>query len=39
MKANKWIIYESEKAKLNSMNLDPKEYEKRLREILRRLKI
>lgn len=33
----KWAVYEREKAKL--ANLPPSEYEKRLKELIRRLKI
>ena len=34
---DKWAIYEREKAKL--LNLPPREYEKRLKELIRRLKL
>ena len=34
---DKYAIYEAEKAKL--VNLPPREYEKRLKELIRRLKL
>ena len=34
---DKWAIYETEKAKLAT--LPPREYEKRLKELIRRLKL
>lgn len=34
---NKWREYEREKTRLQTQNLPPKEYERRLREIARRL--
>lgn len=36
---NKYIIYETEKTKLQALNLPPKEYEKALRELLKKLKL
>ena len=39
MKTNKYIAYEAEKAKIESLNLPYEEYEKALRELARRLKI
>lgn len=32
-------LYEAEKAKLEKLNITPEEYEKRIREILRKLKL
>ena len=34
---DKYAVYEAEKAKL--LNLPPREYEKRLKELIRRLKL
>jgi len=34
---NKWHEYEREKAKLRQLNLPPREYERRLNELARRL--
>lgn len=39
MKNNKYILYEREKAKLQGLNLTYEEYERRLRELARKLKI
>lgn len=36
---NKYAEYERRKARLRQLNLTPREYEKRLREIARKLKI
>ena len=36
---NKWHVYELEKAKIARMNLSPNEYEKRIRELARKLEI
>lgn len=38
-KMNKYAEYERVKERLQKLNLPPQEYEKRLREIARRLKI
>lgn len=38
-KKQRYRQYEREKAKLRRMKLDDKEYEKRLREIVKRLKL
>ena len=35
----KWVVYEKEKAKLEALNLPHEEYERRLRELAKRLKI
>lgn len=39
MKINRYIKYESEKAKLQAMNLSYEEYERKLRELAKKLKI
>lgn len=39
MKKNKYITYEKEKAKLDQLNLPYEEYERKLRELARKLKI
>lgn len=39
MKTNKYITYEIEKAKIESLNLPHEQYEKALRDLARRLKI
>ena len=39
MKRNKYIQYETEKASLEAMNLPYEEYERRLRELARKLKV
>lgn len=39
MKTNKYIAYEIEKAKIESLNLPHEQYEKALRDLARRLKI
>lgn len=39
MKASKWLTYEREKRRLQMRNLPPKEYEKRLAEVCKRLGI
>ncbi len=36
---SKYILYESEKAKLEAMNLPYEEYERKVRELARKLKI
>ena len=35
----KWQQYEAEKRRLQAMNLSPKEYERALAEIIKRLKL
>jgi hypothetical protein len=39
MRDTRWIIYEQEKAKLQAMGLSQAEYERRIRELLERLKL
>ncbi len=39
MKKNKFTQYETEKAKLEMLNLPYEEYERRLRELARKLRI
>lgn len=39
MKRNKYIKYETEKANLQLLNLPYEEYERRLRELAKRLRI
>ena len=39
MKTNKWDEYEAEKRKLIALNLDSFEYERRLDELIKRLKL
>lgn len=39
MKVNKYIRYEKEKVMLQELNLPYEEYERKLRELARRLKI
>ena len=36
---DKWLRYEQEKKKLQAMNLDPKDYEKAIKKLTRKLKI
>lgn len=38
-KTNKYAIYEQEKYKLSQMNLSPDEYERRVRDLAKRLKV
>ena len=37
MKQNKWRLYEQEKGRLRSLKLSPAEYERRVRELAKRL--
>lgn len=39
MKQNKYIVYETEKARLQEQNLPYEEYERKLRELAKRLRI
>jgi hypothetical protein len=36
---DKWLIYESEKKKIQASNPDPDEYDKKIKELCIRLKI
>jgi len=37
MPGNKWKLYEAEKARIRKLKLSPEEYERRVRELAKRL--
>ena len=39
MKTNKYTTYEAEKAKIQTLNITHEEYERRVRELAKRLRI